>query len=159
MFSGCRKITTLDFSNFNTDNVTNTNTMFFSCDAITSLDLSNFKLEKVTDMSSMFSFCEEMTTIYCNHTWKAEQSENMFATALNSRAQWNTTNSRWTLKWQTQKQDISQRKNPSGISQSDVATDATVVAIYSLDGKKLTELQSGVNIVRMSDGTTHKVMK
>ena len=37
--------------------------------------------------------------------------------------------------------------------------DATVVGIYTLDGKRLSEMQTGVNIIRMSDGTVRKVIK
>ncbi len=36
---------------------------------------------------------------------------------------------------------------------------ASVVGIYTLDGKRVNELQPGVNIVRMSDGTSRKVIK
>ncbi len=35
----------------------------------------------------------------------------------------------------------------------------TVVGIYSVDGRQVTGLQQGVNIVRYSDGTTVKIMK
>ena len=35
----------------------------------------------------------------------------------------------------------------------------TVVACYDLDGKRLSEPQKGINILRMSDGTTRKVVK
>ena len=35
---------------------------------------------------------------------------------------------------------------------------ATVVGCYTLDGKKLDALQRGINILRMSDGTTRKVI-
>lgn len=38
-------------------------------------------------------------------------------------------------------------------------TDNGVEAIYDLSGKKLNELQKGVNIVRKADGTTVKVLK
>ena len=33
-----------------------------------------------------------------------------------------------------------------------------VVARYSLDGRRLTALQRGVNILKMSDGSTRKVI-
>ena len=36
---------------------------------------------------------------------------------------------------------------------------ATVVGIYTIDGKRLSQMQPGVNIVRMSDGTSRKVIK
>lgn len=35
---------------------------------------------------------------------------------------------------------------------------AKAVAIYSINGQRLSKLGSGVNIVRMSDGSTRKVM-
>ena len=37
-------------------------------------------------------------------------------------------------------------------------TTVAVEAIYTLDGKRLQQMQRGLNIVRMSDGTTHKVL-
>ena len=36
---------------------------------------------------------------------------------------------------------------------------ATVVAIYDANGRQLTEMQSGLNIVKMSDGTVRKLFK
>ena len=36
---------------------------------------------------------------------------------------------------------------------------ATVVAIYDANGQQLTEMQSGLNIVKMSDGTVRKLFK
>lgn len=43
---------------------------------------------------------------------------------------------------------------------NDVTTEgtATIVAIYSLDGRRIESLQRGVNIVKMSDGKTKKVI-
>lgn len=38
-------------------------------------------------------------------------------------------------------------------------TEAAVEAIYTIDGKRLSQMQNGVNIVRMSDGTTRKIIK
>ena len=38
------------------------------------------------------------------------------------------------------------------------AAETTIVGIYTLDGKQLQKLQSGINIVRMSDGTTKKIV-
>ncbi|GEM_PF-6668002 len=37
--------------------------------------------------------------------------------------------------------------------------EATVEAIYTIDGKRLSQMQNGVNIVRMSDGTSRKIIK
>jgi hypothetical protein len=36
---------------------------------------------------------------------------------------------------------------------------ATVVACYDINGKRLSQPQKGLNILRMSDGTTKKVVR
>jgi len=48
---------------------------------------------------------------------------------------------------------------PVGISQTETSVTATVSAIYSLDGSRQPRMQQGVNIVKMSDGTTRKVIR
>jgi hypothetical protein len=47
----------------------------------------------------------------------------------------------------------------TAIDAVETAADATVVGIYTIDGKRLSEMRSGVNILRMSDGTSRKVIK
>lgn len=159
MFSGCRKITSLDLSHFNTENVTNTNTMFFSCDAITSLNLSSFKLEKVTDMGSMFFACEKMKTIYCDYTWKCAESTSMFAYCSKLKGAVAYDENKVDVQMANPETGYFTKKTPSGIEKSVDTTDAKIVDIYSLDGKKHSELQNGVNIVRMSNGKVQKIMK
>ena len=51
MFYNCNKLTKLDISNFNTNNVTNLSHLFYNCYSLISIDLSNFNTNKVTDMS------------------------------------------------------------------------------------------------------------
>lgn len=46
----------------------------------------------------------------------------------------------------------------TGIDTAVSTATSQVEAIYTLDGKRLQQLQHGLNIVRMSDGTTRKVM-
>ena len=69
MFSGCSALTSLDLSSFNVAKVTNMSGMFLSCEALTSLDLSSFNIAKVTDMSYMFMHCYVLKTIYCDIDW------------------------------------------------------------------------------------------
>ena len=76
MFFGCKALTSLDLSNFNTENVTNMSSMFKGCEALTSLDLSNFNTPNVTDMSRLFSDCTSLTTIFCNNNWEGGQNVN-----------------------------------------------------------------------------------
>lgn len=47
----------------------------------------------------------------------------------------------------------------TGVAAVGTSTDATVVAIYSVDGTRLSHKQKGINILRFSDGTTRKVME
>ena len=47
----------------------------------------------------------------------------------------------------------------SGIESNTVGTSATVDAIYNLEGKRNGGIKSGMNILRMSNGTTRKIMK
>ncbi len=51
----CCSLTSLDFSNFNTNNVTNMREMFFKYSSLTSLNLSNFNTNNVTEMNSLFN--------------------------------------------------------------------------------------------------------
>ena len=63
MFSYCSSLTSLDFSNFNTSNVTDMRSMFYYCSSLTSLDLSNFNTSNVTDMNRMFQYCSSLTSL------------------------------------------------------------------------------------------------
>ena len=63
MFYDCGKLTTLDVSNFKTDNVTNMVWMFNGCKGLTTLDVSSFNTEKVTNMKGMFEYCTGLSTL------------------------------------------------------------------------------------------------
>ena len=63
MFSGCSSLTSLNLSNFNTNNVNNMSHMFSNCSSLTSLNLSNFNTNNVTDMRSMFYNCSSLTSL------------------------------------------------------------------------------------------------
>ena len=63
MFFSCDALTSLDVTNFNTENVTDMNSMFYKCSALTSLDVSKFNTGNVTDMSYMFYKCSALTSL------------------------------------------------------------------------------------------------
>ena len=67
MFYDCTSLTSLNLSGFNTSNVTNMNSMFEYCNKLTSLDLNSFNTSKVTDMSYMFSNCTSLTDLNLNN--------------------------------------------------------------------------------------------
>ena len=63
MFSESLSLKEFNFSNFNTKNVTDMGYMFSICSALTYLDLSTFYTEKVTNMSHMMYFCKSLFNI------------------------------------------------------------------------------------------------
>ena len=63
MFYECSSLTSINLSNFNTQNVTNMSHMFCDCYSLTNLDLSNFNTQHVTNMSHMFSGCSSLTNL------------------------------------------------------------------------------------------------
>ena len=63
MFFRCSFLTSLDFSNFNTNNVTNMSSMFSRCKSLTEINLSNFNTQNVKYMSWMFYECSSLTNI------------------------------------------------------------------------------------------------
>ena len=63
MFYNCSRLTSLDLSNFNTSNVTSMARMFMDCSKLTSLNISGFNTSKVTSMDSMFYNCSSLTNL------------------------------------------------------------------------------------------------
>jgi len=76
MFSGCSSLTSLNLSNFNTNNVTNMSYMFFNCSSLTSLDLSNFNTNNATIMSDMFCHIPKKCNIINNDSLIKENLKN-----------------------------------------------------------------------------------
>ena len=63
MFSNCSNLGLVDFTNFNTTNVKQINSMFFGCQSLSSLDLSSFNTSHVTNMSSLFYDCTNLSLL------------------------------------------------------------------------------------------------
>ncbi|TYV67284.1 BspA family leucine-rich repeat surface protein [Listeria monocytogenes] len=63
LFLYCTALTSLDLSNFDTNQVTNMNGMFYGTSSLTSLDLSNFDTSQVTNMNNMFSNTSSLTSL------------------------------------------------------------------------------------------------
>ena len=60
MFYECDKLTNINLSNFNTQNVNDMSWMFSKCSSLTNLDLSNFNTQNVTNMCGMFIGCSSL---------------------------------------------------------------------------------------------------
>ena len=85
MFSSCSGLTSLDVSNFNTENVVGMENMFQYCSRLTGLDLSGFNTANVTNMKGMLSYCSNLTTVYAGEGWSTEavtDSYGMFSNCL-----------------------------------------------------------------------------
>ncbi len=63
MFEGCSKLTSLDLTTFNTENVQNNCSMFKDCSSLTSLTLGNFYVGFSTNLSAMFQGCSALTSV------------------------------------------------------------------------------------------------
>ena len=59
MFFGCKNIIKLDFSNFDTSQVTNMSNMFYNCNSLKNLNVSNFVFKDNIKTDYMFSCCSE----------------------------------------------------------------------------------------------------
>ena len=63
MFYGCKNITGIDLSNFNTSQVQYMQSMFRDCSSLTSLNLLNINTSQVVNMYFMFSGCSSVTSL------------------------------------------------------------------------------------------------
>ena len=85
LFDGCENLTNLDLSNFDTSKVKHMSYMFWNCENLTSLDLSNFDTSQVEDMAGMFGGCENITNLDLSNfdTSKVEDMDSMLIACIN----------------------------------------------------------------------------
>jgi surface protein len=62
MFNNCNKITELDLSKWNVDNVEDM-TLIFICPILTKLNISTWTFNKITDFTNLFSSCDSLVNI------------------------------------------------------------------------------------------------
>ena len=67
MFYGCKNLTNLDLSSFNTSNLVNMRSMFTNCTNLVTIDLSSFDTSKVDNVFSLFRYDKNLTTIYVSN--------------------------------------------------------------------------------------------
>ena len=63
MFYGCWKLTSLDLSNFNTQEAINISYMFYDCFSLITLNLSNFNTQKAEKIDYIFNGCKSLEEI------------------------------------------------------------------------------------------------
>ena len=81
MFSGCKGLTSIDFSNFKIKNVTSLSGTFNGCSLLKNINISNIDISKVTSMSNMFSGCNKLEYIEFpkNETEELNNIQQMFS--------------------------------------------------------------------------------
>ena len=84
-YQGFNIISIIGLSNFNTSNVTDMNGMFYWCSSLPSIDVSSFDTSNVTDMKIMFSTCEKVTSIDLSNfnTSNVTDMSDMFTNCFN----------------------------------------------------------------------------
>ena len=80
MFNGCSGLTSLNLTPLNTANATSMESMFKGCSGLTSLDLTSFNTANVTNMVNMFTGCSGLTSLDLTsfNTAKVTSMESMF---------------------------------------------------------------------------------
>ena len=63
MFYECNSLTSVDLTNFNTENVQSMANMFYNCYSLNKINISNFDTRKVKSMFSMFYNCRSLESI------------------------------------------------------------------------------------------------
>ena len=87
-FQNCNRLTSIDFTNLNTSEVTDMSNMFNGCSSLTSLDLSHFDIGKVESMQGMFNGCSSLTDLDLSllNTDKVTNMSNLFNGCSNLRS-------------------------------------------------------------------------
>ena len=161
MFEGCSSLTSLDLSNFDTSKVTHMWEMFSTCSSLTSLDLSNFDTSNVETMQYMFSGCSSLKTIYASDkfvTKNVENGYNMFK---------NCTSLKGAIKYDANKPDHKYANYTTGYFTKKDATAIHQVIdsnnekaeYYNVQGKRISKMQRGLNIVRRGGKVVKQVSK
>ena len=145
--------------NLNTEEVTTMRWMFGRSQNLMELDLTGFKTRLLQNTEGMFKGCECLGYIYCNEAWTATRSTDMFQ---------DCTELIGAVKYDPNKTDIKManpttgyftRKGSTGINRPTTVDEPTVKVIYGTDGSRRSRMEPGINILKMSDGTTRKVVK
>lgn len=76
MFGACSKLTSLDLSGWNVENVSVAHGMFAFCSSLQTIDLTEWKTTNLTSTAQMFFCCNNLTTVYVSDDWTTERVTN-----------------------------------------------------------------------------------
>ena len=96
-FNGCKSLTKVNTSNFDTSNVTDMNYVFQNCQSLTSLDVSNWNTSKVTHLQSVFLGCTKLIELDVSN-WNVSGTSNFHHIFNNCKALTHLDLSNWDVK-------------------------------------------------------------
>ena len=162
MFTSCFTLKTVDVSHFNTQNLTSMYNMFASCTSLTTIDLSNFDTKEVTTMTQLFINCKNLTTIYASDKFvttklAAGKDKDMFkgCAKLKGTIEFDLNE---IGKKHANLEGYFTAPTPTGIDQI-VAPISAKAEYYDLQGRRLSQPQKGINIVKRGNKTQKILVK
>lgn len=146
--------------NLNTEEMTDMNQMFYACSSLITLDLTWFNTAKVTDMGDMFGRCRRLTTILASDlfvTTAVKPNDDMFEDCFSLKG---------AVEYDANKKGLDMANfkgyltNPNGTGIGNVdASRQGEVEYYDLSGRRLSEPQKGVGIMRTGNKTRKSVVR
>ena len=76
-FNGCTGLTSVDATNWVTNQTTNITSMFLSCTNLTSVNTTGWDTSQITNMGNIFSQCTALTEIIGIENWDTSSATNM----------------------------------------------------------------------------------
>ena len=154
-FTSCINLTSVNIPNSVT---TIGDYTFMGCKALTSIAIPN---SVTTIGNSSFLECDNITDFYCYAEQVPETGWNIFGYLINTATLHVPAISIDAYKNAEQWKDfvnIVALTDPSGIEATTATQQPTIVECYTIDGKRIVTPHRGLNIIKMSDGTTRKVV-
>jgi len=183
-FHDCSSLASIDVSNWNVSNVTAIAYMFYGCSSLSSLDLAKWNVSKVKNVSGTFQGCSSLKTLDLSG-WDLS---NISGLTAGVDAAFSSCDNLETLKTPTSigskeitlpyvmydwdNNNAEYKKLPGGsltlhktkmedaaVESINAKSSVTEKARFDAVGRKIGGMKRGLNIIKMSDGTTRKVVE
>lgn len=169
LFEDCSSLKNLDLSGFKIDNVQGLNFMFGGCSSLENLDLSGFKTDSVKITYRMFYNCDRLSTICVSDLWNmsnVEEAEDMFYGCSRIVGGMGTTYDPNHTGIDYAHIDegsgnpgyFTYKEPPTSIISPRLYSEGQSVKWYDFGGKQIKNPQKGLNIMRMGNGKSQKVL-